>query len=122
MENTYRFRFLIYLAAFMLVMSLCFVYAQPVPSRNPLLFQVAPQHAGFLAPLQSAPSFDPAALRATTAVISPQVLQQVENLHAHRGFFHRARKGVAGFVLVNVPDESSVVVLTLQPSAASNVR
>src|ERR1700755_331566 len=29
MDTTYRFRFLIYLAAFMLLMSVCFVYAEP---------------------------------------------------------------------------------------------
>ena len=49
MDTTYRFRFLIYLAAFMLAMSLCFVYAEPLPAQNHLLFQTTPQHAGFLA-------------------------------------------------------------------------
>ena len=124
MENTYRFRFLIYLAAFMLVMSLCFVYAEPVPARNPLLFQVAPQHAGFLVPLQSEPSFDPAALRAATPVASFQVLQQVYKRNPRHSFFRRSRKTISAsttvpsFVLVNVPDETSVVVLTRQSSAS----
>lgn len=122
MDNTYRFRFLIYLAAFMLVMSLCFVYAEPAPAQNPLLFQVAPHHAGFLAPLPAEPAFDPAALRAATPVASFQVLEQVDMQRAHHGFFHRFKKTasapmtVPGFILVNVPDETSVVVLTRQPS------
>jgi hypothetical protein len=123
-ENTYRFRFLIYLAAFILVMSLCFVYAEPVPACNPLLFQIAPQHAGFLAPSKSQPSFDPAALRAATSLSSSQVPQLGEKTHARRGFFHRPRKSPAEdeFVVVNVPDESSVLVLTRRPSAVSNTR
>jgi hypothetical protein len=123
MENTYRFRFLIYLAAFMLVMSLCFVYAEPLPSRNSLLFQVTPQHAGFLAPLPAEPRFDSSALRATAPVVSPQTLQQLNKSRARHSFFHRARKNAdSAFVVVNVPGESSVLVLTLQPSAISTAR
>jgi hypothetical protein len=88
MDTTYRFRFLIYLAAFMLAMSLCFVYAEPLPAQNHLLFQTAPQHAGFLAPLAQEPTFDPAVLSAAAPVVSRRILEQ---LPGHRGFFHRAR-------------------------------
>jgi hypothetical protein len=116
MENTYRFRFLIYLAAFMLIMSLCFVYAEPLPSRNPLLFQTAPQHAGFLPSLKTQPSFDPADLRAATTSTPLRALWAIDNSRAQHGFFHRSRKTIPSFVLVNVPDETSVVVLTRQPS------
>ena len=97
MDNTYRLRFLIYFAAFMLVMSLCFVYAEPVSthssSTSHLLFQTCPQHAGFLAASSSEPAFDPAALRATLpATISPaQVEQLVVAAHPHHGLFHRSR-------------------------------
>ncbi len=124
METTYRFRFLIYLAAFMLVMSLCFVYAEPVPSHNPLLFQVAPQHAGFLAPSVAEPSFDPTALRSTAPVIPAAILQQLnERGHAHHGPFHRARQNFSRPDPAGVQSESSVLGLTIQPSArASSTR
>jgi hypothetical protein len=119
MDATYRFRFLIYLAAFMLVMSLCFAYAEPAPVRNPFLFQLSPQHSGFLPPLPAEPNFDPSVLRATTPVISPLMLENLDKNHVRHRFFHRTRKSSPGFVLVNVPDESSVVVLTLQPTAST---
>lgn len=121
MDTTYRFRFLIYLAAFMLVMSLCFVYAEPVPSQNHLLFQVAPQHAGFLAPSNAEPSFDPAALHAATPVISPEILRQLgERSHAHHGLFHRAQQKIARPVPAGGQSESSVLGLTIQPSVAAS--
>jgi hypothetical protein len=120
MEMTYRFRFLIYLAAFMLVMSLCFVYAEPAPSQNHLLFQVAPQHAGFLASSPAEPRFDPAALRATIPVISPAMLQQLgQRSHARDGFFHRSRQNFAPPMPAGMQSESSVLGLTILPSAAA---
>jgi hypothetical protein len=120
METTYRFRFLIYLAAFMLAMSLCFVYAEPLPSQNHLLFQTAPQHAGFLAPLAQEPTFDPAALSAAAPVVSPRVLEQ---LPGHHGFFHRAKHAVVGAVAANSPSESPAFGLTIaSPSNTPGVR
>jgi hypothetical protein len=120
MEMTYRFRFLLYLAAFMLVMSLCFVYAEPAPAHNPLLFQVAPQRSDFLAPSRSEPSFDPATLRATAPVISPAMLQQLS--HAHHGLFRRSRQNFVRPVTAGVQSESSVLGLTVQPSATASAR
>lgn len=121
MDTTYRFRFLIYLAAFMLVMSLCFVYAEPVPSRSHLLFQVAPQHAGFLTPSLGQPSFDPAALRSTTPIIPTATLQQLgERSHVRHGFFRHARQRFARPVPAGVQSESSVLGLTIQPSVAAS--
>jgi hypothetical protein len=93
MDATYRFRFLIYLAAVMLFMSLCFVYAEPLPSHNPLLFQVTPQHSGFLSSLPQQPSFDPAALRAASPDVSPAVMHQLQNtFHVRRSPFRRSRR------------------------------
>jgi hypothetical protein len=111
MDTTYRFRFLIYLAAFMLLMSVCFVYAEPLPSQNPLLFQVAPQHSGFLAASSETPTFDPDALRAATPQISPQVLERVETAsHPHHGLFHRSRHTVViRPLLPNAPIEFFVL-------------
>jgi hypothetical protein len=111
METTYRFRFLIYLAAFMLLMSVCFVYATPLPSQSHLLFQVAPQHSGFLASASETPAFDPEALRAASPQVSPQVLQQVEAAsHPHRGLFHRSRHTVViRPLLPNAPVEFFVL-------------
>jgi hypothetical protein len=104
MDTTYRFRFLIYLAAFMLLMSVCFVYAQPLPSSNPLLFQITPQHAGFLATSSEAPAFDPDALRAAVPEVSPQVLERVEtSSHPHHSLFRRARHTVIRPLLPNAP-------------------
>lgn len=104
MDTTYRFRFLIYLAAFVLLLSVCFVYAQPLPSSNPLLFQPTPQHAGFLAASSEAPIFDPDALRAAAPQISPQVLQQVEtSSRPHHSLFHRTRHTVIRPLLPNAP-------------------
>src|SRR5579875_1630120 len=105
MDTTYRFRFLLYLAAFTLAMSLCFVYAEPLPSPNPLLFQVAPQHAGFLASSAQEPVFDPAALSAAAPVIPPQALQQLES-HARRGFFHRSKHAAVRLAPANGQNES----------------
>ena len=120
MDTTYRFRFLIYLAAFMLAMSLCFVYAEPLPSQNHLLFQTAPQHAGFLAPLAQEPTFDPAALYAAAPVVSPQMLQQ---LHERHGFFHRTKHAQVPPTPANSQSESSVLGLTIAaPPAAPSVR
>jgi hypothetical protein len=111
MDTTYRFRFLIYLAAFMLLMSVCFVYAEPLPSQNRLLFQVAPQHSGFLASSSETPTFDPDALRAASPQISPQVLERVEAAsHPHRGLFHRSRHTVViRPLLPNAPIEFFVL-------------
>ena len=117
MDTTYRFRLLIYLAAFMLAMSVCFVYAEPVPSQSHLLFQVAPQHAGFLASSTGEPSFDPAALLTSIApVISPVVLQQLQDTSHHRSFLHRAKH--ANVRSAPVQNESSALDLgTASPSA-----
>ena len=110
MDTTYRFRFLIYLAAFMLFMSVCFVYAEPLPSRNHLLFQVAPQHSGFLASSSATPAFDPDALRATVPQVTPQVLERVETAsHPHHGLFHRSRRPVIRPLLPDAPIEVFVV-------------
>lgn len=128
MDTTYRFRFLIYVAAFMLVMSLCFVYAEPLPSRNPLLFQVAPQHAGFLAPSAQQPAFDPSALRAAAPVVSPLALEQLEGTsHNHRGFFHRAKHAARPVQIpvsaANAWSSASALDLTsASPAAAPGAR
>ena len=121
MDTTYRLRFLIYFAVFMLFMSLCFVYAEPLPSQpsgtSHLLFQTPPQHDGFLAPLASEPTFDPAALHvAVVPTISPAMLEHLENrAHPHRSLFHQSRHNAAHLVPVNTPSESSILELTLQP-------
>jgi hypothetical protein len=127
MEITYRFRFLIYLAAFMLVMSVCFVYAEPIPSQptpSRLLFQVAPQHDSFLATSGAEPTFDSAALGIAAApVISPVVLQQVEDAsRVHHRFLHRAKRaGVRPAPAVQ--SVSSVLRLTVEsPSSATAAR
>ncbi|HEY2003350.1 MAG TPA: hypothetical protein VGG80_13585 [Acidobacteriaceae bacterium] len=114
METTYRFRFLIYLAAFMLVMSVCFVYAEPLPSQpysSHLLFQVAPQHGSFLPTSADEPTFDPAALRTAAPAISPVVLQQLEDAsHPHHRFLHRAKRAGVRLAPAAVHSESSVAV------------
>jgi hypothetical protein len=121
MDATYRFRFLIYLAAFMLVMSLCFVYAEPLPSQNPLLFQISPQHADFLAPLQNGPTFDPAALRATTPILTPGLIRWVEQKKpSHHGLFHRSRQTLPQSSTTGISSESSMRGLTLRPSVTSS--
>ena len=109
MDSTYRFRFLIYLAAIMLVMSVCFVYAEPAPSPSHLLFQTAPQHAGFLAASTDEPNFDPAALRTSiTPMVSPVVLQQLQDAsHSHHRLLHPAKRAVVRFVPAAVQNASS---------------
>jgi hypothetical protein len=123
MDSTYRFRFLIYLAAFMLIMSVCFVYAEPIPSASgsPLLFQTTPQSSAFLAPISAQPSFDPAALRASTVpTVSPVTLQQIEDAARTRHhLFHRARPTAPRLQPVNAPSESSVHGLRIQQPATS---
>jgi hypothetical protein len=127
METTYRFRFLIYLAAFMLFLSVCFVYAEPSPSHQSspthLLFQVAPQHTGFLAPSANEPTFDPAPLRtAAGPVVSPRMMQQLDDsTQRHHGFLHRARHTVVRPAPAIVQSESSILGLTIpsSPSASS---
>lgn len=96
MDTTYRLRFLIYLAAFMLIMSVCFVYADPVPSQSHLLFQIAPQHAGFLASSTGEPTFDSDALRTSlTPPVSPVVLQQLHDAsRPHHWFLHHAKRAL----------------------------
>jgi hypothetical protein len=123
MEITYRFRFLIYLAAFMLLMSVCFVYAEPCPE-NHLLFQVAPQHAAFLAPSAASPAFDRDALRAASPIVSPQVVNRLEALsHPHRGLFHRTRHTAIRPLLSNAPVQFVVVDGAIEsPAAAHNGR
>ena len=109
MDTTYRFRFLIYLAAIMLVMSVCFVYAEPVPSQAPLLFQTTPQHAGFLAASTAEPTFDPADLRTSIApMASPVVLQQLQDAsHPHHWFLHHAKHAVVRSASAAVQNASS---------------
>jgi hypothetical protein len=119
MDTTYRYRLLIYLAALMLVMSACFVYAEPVPSQPHLLFQVAPQHAGFLATSTADPIFDPAALRTSIApIISPVVLQQLQDASHHRSFLHRAKHATVRPAPVAVQNESSALGLGAAPPSA----
>jgi hypothetical protein len=106
MDTTYRLRFLLYLAAFMLFMSVCFVYAEPLPSQNRLLFQVAPQHSGFLASTSQTPTFDPDALRAATPQVPPAVLQRLEAAsHPHHRLFQRARHTVIRPLQPKAPSE-----------------
>jgi hypothetical protein len=106
MDSTYRFRFLIYVAAFMLLMSVCFVYAEPIPSQNHLLFQAAPQHSGFLASSFATPTFDPNALRAANPQVPPEVMERLEAAsHSHRGLFHRARRTVTQPLLPKAPTQ-----------------
>ena len=126
MDTTYRLRFLIYLAAFMLIMSVCFVYAETVPSPQPsqshLLFQIAPQHAGFLGPLTGEPSFDPDALRTSVSpLVSPVVLQQLQDAgHPHHWFLHRARRALVHPPPAAIRNESWVPGLGVTlPSALS---
>jgi hypothetical protein len=124
METTYRFRFLIYLAAFMLVMSVCFVYAEPLrsqqPSPSPPLFQVAPQHAGFLVASPDEPIFDSAALRIATPVISPVVLQQLEDAsRPHHRFLHHAKHARMRIAPAAVRSESSVLGLGVESRSAA---
>jgi hypothetical protein len=125
MDTTYRLRFLIYLAAFMLILSVCFVYAEPVTSQQPsqshLLFQIAPQHAAFLAPSTGEPAFDPAALRTSVSpLVSPVVLQQLQDAsHPHHWFLHRAKHALVRNAPA-VQNESSVLDLGgALPSALS---
>lgn len=128
MDTTYRLRFLIYLAAFMLMMSVCFVYAEAVPSRQPLqshlLFQVAPQHAGFLAPLTGEPAFDPDALRTSVSpLVSPVVLQQMQDAsRSHRWFLHRAKHTLVRTPPAALQNESSVPALGAGLPSALNDR
>jgi hypothetical protein len=124
MDNTYRLRFLIYIAAFMLVMSICFVYAEPVSTTSPstphLLFQTCPHDAGFLAPSNAEPVFDPAALQATLPpTVSPAVLERLEVVaHPHHGLFHRSRHTVPLLAPVRPASESSVLGLSAPAAAA----
>lgn len=128
METTYRFRFLIYLAAFMLVMSVCFVYAEPLPSqqRSPshLLFQVAPQHAAFLVGSADEPTFDSAALRIATPVISPVALQQLEDAsRPHHRFLHHAKHAGVRTAPAAAQSHSSLLGLAVEsPSSAITAR
>jgi hypothetical protein len=126
MDTTYRLRFLIYLAAFMLMMSVCFVYAETVPyqpSQSHLLFQIAPQHAGFLAPLTGEPAFDPNALRTSVSpLVSPVVLQQLQDAsRSHHRFLHRAKHTLVRTAPAALQSESSVPALgAALPSALSD--
>lgn len=94
MDRTYRFRFLIYFAAFMLFMSLCFVYAEPLPSSAGSM-RTSFLNAGDGAALSQTPVFDAAALRTASAPIVPQAaLEDLQNAVHHRhghGFFHHVR-------------------------------
>lgn len=121
METTYRFRFLIYLAAFMLLMSVCFVYAEPVPE-NHLLFQVAPQHAAFLAPSAESATFDRSALRAASPVVSPQVVGRLETPSHPHGLFHRTWHTAIRPLLSNAPVQFVVVDGAIASPAARNRR
>jgi hypothetical protein len=122
METTYRFRFLIYLAAFMLLMSVCFVYAEPLPE-NHLLFQVAPQHAAFLAPSAESPTFDREALRAASPVVSSQVVGQLETpSHPHHGLFHHTRHTAIRPLLSNAPVQFVVVDGAIEAPATTHNR
>jgi hypothetical protein len=128
MDTTYRLRFLIYLAAFMLMMSVCFVYAETVPSRQPsqshLLFQIVPQHVGFLAPLTGEPAFDPDALRTSVSpLVSPVVLQQLQDAsHSRHWFLHRAKHTLGRTPPAALQNESSVPGLGAALPSALNDR
>ena len=111
MDQTYRFRFLLYLAAFMLVMSVCLVYAEPVTPSGHLLFQVAPQHSGFMAESAVQPSFDSAALRtAISPTVTPQTLQQLDRaLRPSHSLLHRTRRAPLRLAPAFDRNESSAV-------------
>jgi hypothetical protein len=110
MDLTYRFRYLFYFAAFILVMSVCFVYAEPAGQPH-LLFQVAPQHSCFLAVSSPEPTFDPSALQAAVEPsITPQMLQRVlTEAHPRHSLLHRGRRLPLQLGPVLQRNESSVL-------------
>lgn len=118
MDLTYRFRYLLYFALFVMVMSVCFVYAEPAPQSH-LLFQVTPQHASFLVGAPHEPRFDPAALRtATTPAVSQGTLRQVLiQAHPRHNLLHRARRVPAPLGPALEQNESSALPAT--PAAAT---
>jgi hypothetical protein len=113
MELTYRFRYLLYFVAFVLVMSVCFVYAEPLPQSH-LLLQGSPQHASFLAQAAAEPSFDPAALHtAVTPVVSPQLLQQlITEARTRHSVPHRGRPLALHFATLPGGNASSAMPAT----------
>jgi hypothetical protein len=123
METTHRFRFLIYLAAFMLVMSVCFVYAEPIPSQptpSRLLFQVAPQHDSFLPTSGAEPTFDSAALGIAAPVVSPVALRLLEDAsHPHHRFLHRAKRAGLRPAPAAAQSESSVLHLAVESASSA---
>jgi len=110
MDLTYRFRYLFYFAVFMLVMSVCFVYAEPAGQPH-LLFQVAPQHSGFLAEGTAEPTFDPAALRLAAApTVTPETLQRVlTEVRPRHSLLHRGHRQPLQIGPIQQQNESSVL-------------
>ncbi len=114
MDLTYRFRSLLYLIVFILVMSACLAYAAEPGTQPHLLFQASPQHSAFLADATGAPSFDPIALRTAVApTVTPQTLERVLNqARGRRSLLHRARRTPLQLGPVLQQNESSVVPAT----------
>lgn len=111
MERTYRFRFLFYLAALVLIMSACLAYAGEPRDSSRLLLRGTAQHSGFLGYQGDEPSFDPAALRTSISpAVSAQTVRRVmQQAGPRHGLTHRAHRLPLQLGPIQQQNESSVL-------------
>jgi hypothetical protein len=113
MEPTHRYRILIYFAAMVLCLSVCFAFAEDIPTEHAaqaahanVIFENSQVHASFMPPLRQ--SFLPTTSEPIEEpVVSPEVLRQLTR-NAQRS--HRLLHG-----LPFLKQKSSLIVVHSQP-------
>ena len=136
MEFGRRLRVLFVFGAFVLCASVCFIYAEDLPSASPevsaaatgcavpspgshLLLWAAPQHASFLPPSVYGRIIEPPAPKAPVATTA--VLTEVESAaHRRHHLFGRARTRSHATQPVPSANESSILELLLHRQLMSN--
>lgn len=98
MDAKHRYRLLIYFAALILCLSVCFANAEevspatPQPHRQTVIFEGTHGHAAFMPALQQSYMVTRDSARTESHVVPPSVLQQVTAANRSRRFWHGSGK------------------------------
>ncbi len=125
METKHRYRLLIYFAALILCLSVCFANAEETTGatqaagHRTIIFEQCHSHAAFMPALQQ--SFvTPAIVASVQAHVVPSsVLQQVVDAHRSRHFWHGSTKRHASLVLNYQVNTSSDVTNDARNASAA---
>jgi hypothetical protein len=113
MDTKHRYRLLIYFAALILCLSVCFANAEsvsgsaPAAQRQTIIFESSHGRTSFLMPLQQSFLAAPAASVSDEHVVPQSVLQQVTDANHSHHFWHGSAKHRTSLVLTHQANASS---------------